>query len=128
LGELNAHSYDDSRVEVVNEDALIWLAKSPDKYDVVLIDFPDPHSYSLGKLYTTRFYRLLRSRMSENASLAIQSTSPLTTRRSYWCIVRTLEASGFVVKPYQASVPSFGGVWGYALAKKRDFPTPTGPL
>jgi spermidine synthase len=128
LGELNAHAYDDPRVEVVNQDALIWLGKSEDEYDVAIIDFPDPHSYSLGKLYTTRFYRLLRSRLSDDASIGIQSTSPLTTRRSYWCIVRTLEASGFFVRPYQSSVPSFGGVWGYTLAKKRAFDPPTGSL
>lgn len=128
LGELNRRAYDDDRVEVVNRDALIWLAEGGDEYDVVLIDFPDPHSYSLGKLYTTRFYRLLRARMSADAAVGIQSTSPLTTRRSYWCIVRTLEASGFVVRPYQASVPSFGGVWGYALAKKGPFDAPAGPL
>jgi spermidine synthase len=128
LGELNGGAYDDARVEVVNRDAMIWLGETPDEYDAVLIDFPDPHSYALGKLYTTRFYRLLRSKMSANAALGMQATSPFTTRRSYWCIVRTLEASGFSVRPYVASVPSFGGVWGYALAKKNPFAPPAGPL
>ena len=28
-------------------------------YDFVVADFPDPNNYSLGKLYTTAFYRLL---------------------------------------------------------------------
>ena len=27
-------------------------------YDVAIIDFPDPNSYAVGKLYTTRFYRI----------------------------------------------------------------------
>jgi spermidine synthase len=43
----------------------------------------------------------------------------LVAPQSYWCIVRTLEAAGFVVKPFHASVPSFG-VWGYALASLSD--------
>jgi spermidine synthase len=128
LGDLNRHAYDDERVEVVNQDALIWLGKDEGVYDVVLIDFPDPHSYSLGKLYTTRFYRLLGARLADDSAVGMQATSPLTTRQSYWCIVRTLEASGFSVRPYQASVPSFGGVWGYALAKKGDFDVPHGAL
>jgi spermidine synthase len=127
LGELNGHAYDDGRVEVVNRDALIWLGETDRTFDAVLIDFPDPHSYALGKLYTTRFYRLLRSRMRDEAAVGVQATSPFTTRRSYWCIVRTLEASGFTVRPYVASVPSFGGVWGFALAKKGPFPTPQDP-
>jgi spermidine synthase len=44
--------------------------------------------------------------------------------KSYWCIIRTLEAAGFVVRPYHAAVPSFG-VWGFALARKTDFDIPT---
>ncbi len=128
LGELNRHAYDDERLEVVNEDALIWLERTKGKYDVVLIDFPDPHSFSLGKLYTTRFYRVLRAHLADDGAVGIQATSPLGTRRSYWCIVRTIEAAGFCVKPYQASVPSFGGVWGFALARKRPFEVPNGPL
>jgi spermidine synthase len=127
LGRLNAHAYDDPRVRVVNRDALIWLEEQAGTFDVVLIDFPDPHSFSLGKLYTTRFYRLLRARMSGQGALAIQATSPLATRRSYWCIVRTLEAAGFSVRPYQVGVPSFG-VWGFALAKKGAFSLPGGGL
>ncbi|MBY0228139.1 MAG: hypothetical protein K2W96_02545, partial [Gemmataceae bacterium] len=127
LRELCARSYEDARVTVVNEDALVWLDGSSQEFDAVLIDFPDPHSFALGKLYTTRFYSLLRKRMADGAALAIQATSPLTTRRSYWCIVRTLSASGFAVRPYQASVPSFG-VWGFALAKKEAFPLPAGKL
>jgi spermidine synthase len=128
LGELNWHAFDDPRVRVVNRDALIWLEQDKGTYDAALIDFPDPHSFSLGKLYTTRFYRLLKARLAKDGALGIQATSPLATRRAYWCIVRTLEAAGFHVRPYQASVPTFGGVWGFALAKKKAFAVPRGPM
>src|SRR5205085_2437937 len=81
LGELNRHAYRDPRVKVVNRDALIWLEElvreGSRPFDAVLIDFPDPHSFSLGKLYTTRFYRLLRRQMTSQAALAVQCTSPL---------------------------------------------------
>ena len=123
----NQGAYDDPRVEVVNQDALIWLAQTDLRPDVVLIDFPDPHSYALGKLYTSRFFRLLRSRLSDDGAVAIQSTSPLSTRKSYWCIIRTMEAAGFKVRPYQVGMPSFG-IWGFALARKVDFALPTGTL
>ena len=77
--------------------------------DVRLIDFPDPHSFALGKLYTTRFYRLLRRHLADGGAVGIQATSPLTTRRSFWCVMRTMEAAGLSVKAYHAAVPSFGG-------------------
>ncbi len=124
LSELNAHAYSDPRVRVVNQDAMVWLEKASGLFDVAIIDFPDPNSYSLGKLYTTRFYRLLKSRLTQEAAVSIQSTSPLFARSSYWCIIRTLEAAGFSVRPYQTAVPSFG-VWGFALAKLQSFSPPT---
>jgi spermidine synthase len=128
LARLNGNAYDDERVTVVNQDALIWLEQRAEgTFDAVLIDFPDPHSFSLGKLYTTRFYRLLRSRLVAGGAVAVQATSPLLTRRSYWCIVRTLEAAGFHVRPYQVGMPSFG-IWGFALAKKAPFELPRGGL
>jgi spermidine synthase len=131
LGELNQHAYRDPRVRVVNRDALVWLEEQSREgtspFDAVLIDFPDPHSFSLGKLYTTRFYRLLRRQMTARAALAVQCTSPLATRQSYWCVVRTLEAAGFSVQPYAVGVPSFG-IWGFALARQEPFELPAGPL
>jgi spermidine synthase len=97
--------------------------RNPQSYDVAIIDFPDPNSFSLGKLYTTRFYRLLRQRLTPDATVSIQCTSPLFARKSYWCIIRTMEAAGFFVKPYQVAVPSFG-VWGFALARQTPFDAP----
>jgi len=128
LGRLNAHAYDDPRVKVVNQDALVWLEKQTGVFDVVLIDFPDPHSFTLGKLYTTLFLPAAAGAPGRpGRGVAVQATSPLATRQSYWCIVRTLEAARFSVRPYQVGVPSFG-VWGFALAKKSAFPPPAGEL
>ena len=124
LGALNAHAYRDPRVRVVNEDAMIWIERERDRFDVAIIDFPDPSSFALGKLYTTRFYRLLRTRLTPEAVVSVQCTSPLTAPRAYWCIVRTMEAAGLHVRPYQATVPSFG-VWGFALASQRPFDAPS---
>jgi spermidine synthase len=124
LAELNHHAFDDPRVHVVNQDAMIWLEEGEEQYDAAIIDFPDPSTYALGKLYTTRFYRLLKNRLTENAAVAVQATSPLFARRSYWCIVRTLEAAGFHVQPYHVSVPSFNGEWGFVLVKKTAFEPP----
>ncbi len=123
LAELNKHSYDDRRVHVINQDAMIWLEEQGPTYDAAIVDFPDPNSYALGKLYTTRFYRLLKARLAPGAAVAVQSTSPLFARTSYWCIMKTIEAAGFSVKPYYTAVPSFG-VWGFALARVTPFDPP----
>jgi spermidine synthase len=127
LADLNKHSFEDRRVHVINEDAFIWLERSTDEpYVAAIVDFPDPNTFALGKLYTTRFYRLLRNRVTPNAGVSVQSTSPMFARNSYWCIVRTLEAAGFVVRPYYTAVPSFG-LWGFALARMTPFEVPAKP-
>ena len=123
LAELNKHSFDDVRVHVINEDAMIWLEKQTEPFDAAIVDFPDPNSFALGKLYTTRFYHLLKGRLRVDAPVAVQSTSPLFARASFWCIVRTIEAAGFAVKPYYTAVPSFG-IWGFALARTSAFDAP----
>jgi spermidine synthase len=124
LGALNAHAFEDPRVKVVNRDAMIWIEEVRDLFDVAIIDFPDPNTFSLGKLYTTRFYQLLRARLVPDATIGVQCTSPLFARQSYWCIVRTMEAAGLHVRPYQTTVPSFG-VWGFALASQRPLDAPS---
>ncbi|TWU15836.1 polyamine aminopropyltransferase [Allorhodopirellula heiligendammensis] len=132
LAMLNERSLSDPKVAVINQDAFVWAkdrleplaadtSDSPDaKFDAVVIDFPDPSSYSVGKLYTTYFYRALKRHLAPDAGVAIQCTSPLVAPKSYWCILQTLRQSGFDVSPYHASVPTFG-VWGFALAR----PLPT---
>lgn len=124
LGELNHHSFKDPRVKVANGDAFVWLDNNEiEPFDIAIVDFPDPNNFALGKLYSTRFYSLLKKKLQPDAAVVIQCTSPLIARKSYWSIIKTLEASGFDVKPYQTTVPSFG-VWGYALAKMTPFEQP----
>jgi spermidine synthase len=128
LKELNQGALSDPRVRVINDDAMVWVSEEhegiPRKFDVVIVDFPDPNNFALGKLYTVRFYRLLKERLAERAVVAVQSTSPLVARRSFWCVVRSMETAGFHVRPYHAFVPSFGE-WGYALASLDPVPVPT---
>ena len=124
LADLNRHSFQDPRVTVTNDDAMVWLDEHDDAlWDVVIVDFPDPNNFALGKLYTRLFYRRVLARLAPGGAVAVQATSPLFARKSYWCIIETIRAAGFAVQPYQVTVPSFG-VWGYALAKRTQFEPP----
>ena len=127
--ELNGGSLDSPRVHVLNADAMAWLSDADPalRFDVVIADFPDPNNFSLGKLYTTRLYGLVRRHLDPDGAFVVQSTSPLFARTSFWCIAQTIEHAGFHVRPYHAFVPSFGE-WGYVLARVDDFPVPTRTL
>lgn len=123
LRELNEGSLHRPEVTIVHADAMVWLKENDHLFDVIIVDFPDPNNFALGKLYTTGFYRLARKRLREGGAMVVQATSPMFARHSFWCIARTIEASGFFVRPYHAFVPSFGE-WGYVLAKREEFDIP----
>jgi spermidine synthase len=124
LRELNADSLHSKKLEVVNADAFGWLDAHDGVYDVIVVDFPDPTNFALGKLYTTSFYRLVDQHLAAGGYAVIQTTSPLIARKSFWTVVTTLEAVGLTATPYHAHVPSFGE-WGYVLASHRPWRQPT---
>lgn len=121
LSELNGESLRHPKMRVVNTDAMRFIAEGDAQYDVVIVDFPDPNNFSLGKLYTTGFYKLLKKRLAPDGVAVVQSTSPLFARRSFWCVNATLQAVGFWTEPYHTLVPSFGE-WGYVLVANEPAP------
>jgi spermidine synthase len=123
LRVLNVDALASPKVKVVNADALLWLENNDDVFDFVVVDFPDPSNFAIGKLYSAAFYRLLEKHLNAGALAVIQSTSPLYARQSFWCVVTTLESVGLVTTPYHALVPSFGE-WGFVLAGRRAYQPP----
>lgn len=102
-------------VQIQHVDALNFLNEVSGFYDVVIIDLPDPKSIGLNKLYTIEFYWTLQKRLSRNAMVAIQSTSPVHAKEVFLQTGRTMQAAGFQTLPYHDYVPSFGE-WGWHLA------------
>ncbi|MES2258858.1 MAG: polyamine aminopropyltransferase [Pseudomonadota bacterium] len=124
LVKLNGASFRDKRAHVVNADAAIWLKESDDMFDAVIIDFPDPSSFALGKLYSVPFYGMVKKHLSANGLAVVQSTSPFFAPHAYWTIDATLRDVGMRTYPYHAYVPSFGE-WGFILASpQRDYTPP----
>lgn len=124
---LNGGSLIDPRVTVINDDAMVWLDRHEALFDLVFVDFPDPNGFSVGKLYTSRFYAILKRHLDPDGFFAVQATSPLFARRSFWIIERTIAAAGLTTHAYHASVPSFGE-WGFVLGGRKPFAPPASVL
>jgi spermidine synthase len=123
LTALNQDALHSPRLRIVNADAFTWLEQHPDIYDVIVVDFPDPSNYALGKLYSTSFYQLVDLHLSASGYAVVQTTSPLVARRSFWTVAATLEAVGLTITPYHVHVPSFGE-WGFIIASRRPWVMP----
>ena len=89
------------------------------KFPLIIIDFPDPYNLHTAKLYTRQFYELVKSVLSPNGVLALQSTSPLFNRKSFLCIGNTLEEAGFNILPMKVNMRTFED-WGFYLASTQD--------
>jgi spermidine synthase len=124
LRQLNGDSLHSPKLRIVNADAFAWLESTPGQFDVIVVDFPDPTNFSIGKLYTTSFYALLDGHLAASGYAVVQTTSPLIARKSYWTVAATIEAAGLQATPYHAHVPSFGE-WGFILAARRPWRMPT---
>ncbi|MFC0135234.1 spermidine synthase [Massilia eurypsychrophila] len=125
LVKLNAKAFSDPRVTVVNADAAVWLKDSGAMFDAAIIDFPDPSSFALGKLYSVPFYSMVKKHVAANGLVVVQSTSPFFAPHAYWTIEATLRDVGMRTYPYHAYVPSFGE-WGFVLASpQQQFVPPT---
>ncbi|HEY6512126.1 MAG TPA: polyamine aminopropyltransferase [Burkholderiaceae bacterium] len=124
LQRLNDGALRSPKVQVVQADAFTWLdANHGDMFDAIVIDFPDPTNFSLGKLYTTTFYERVDRHLAAGGFAVAQTTSPLQARRSFWTVVTTVEATGLSATPYHAHVPSFGE-WGFVVMGRRPFTPP----
>ena len=120
LRGLNQDSLNSPKVQLITADAFVWLRKNPKRFDFIVVDFPDPGNYSIGKLYSDTFYRVLSRTLQPDGAMVIQSTSPYYAKKSFWCVVNTLKSVGLLTTPYHAYVPSFGD-WGYVLATHQPF-------
>jgi spermidine synthase len=123
LARLNDHSLSSPKLRIVQADAFTWLDGNDEVFDAIVVDFPDPTNFALGKLYTTSFYERLDRHLSAGGFAVVQTTSPLLARRSFWTVVTTIEAVGLTATPYHAHVPSFGE-WGFVLLGRRPWAAP----
>lgn len=122
LVELNQNALSSDKLEIINSDAFIWLRKNTERFDFVVVDFPDPNNFSLGKLYSDTFYLFLKKALKPEALVVVQSTSPYVARRAYWCVDETIRSVGFNTMPYHVLVPSFGD-WGFIMASMAKVPS-----
>jgi spermidine synthase len=123
LATLNQGALASSKVHVINADAFVWLQSTQQRFDAVIVDFPDPSNYSIGKLFSLTFYRRLAAVIADDGWAVIQSTSPYVARRAFWCVEHTVQAAGLTPAAYHVLVPSFGE-WGFVIAGHHDFSPP----
>ncbi len=121
LPEHSRGAFEDRRTELYHVDARDFLAKSEQRYDIIIIDLPDPLEEGPAyRLYTREFYRLARDRLTENGIISVQSGSAVMTELlNFTAVTNTLKSVFPIVCPYTVVVPGYGGPWGLCTASAK---------
>lgn len=119
ITDINENSLLSDKLNILNMDAYEYLENCSERYDVIIVDLPDPNTEVLNKLYSNIFYRMCGGCLTDSGVLVVQSTSPYYATKAFWCINKTIESEGFNVKAYHIEVPAFGD-WGFNMASKRE--------
>ncbi|MBL4652004.1 MAG: polyamine aminopropyltransferase [Flavobacteriales bacterium] len=115
--QLNDSAYYDPKVKVVNQDAFQYLMETDQFFDVMILDFPDPKSIDINRVYTKEFYQLCNKKLRNNGVLVTQAVSPYYTTKAYRSIEKTVAAAGFNSLAIHNHVYSFGE-WGWVIGSK----------
>jgi spermidine synthase len=108
----------DPRVEVINRDGRLYLDREREKYDLIIVNLPDPFTAQINRFYTREFFALARSRLGPAGIMSIGVTSAENyisgeLRNFLGCIYKTIKS----VFPYQVVIP---GGSNYFLASDTD--------
>ncbi len=115
---MNDSAYYHQKVAVINQDAFQYLEEANQFFDVVILDFPDPKSIDLNRVYTKEFYQLCYNALRPNGVFVTQAVSPYYTAAAYKSIEKTVQAAGFNALPIHNHVYSFGE-WGWVIGSKK---------
>jgi spermidine synthase len=122
-------AFEDSRTELHHIDARDYLEKTKDKYDIIIIDLPDPiEKGPAALLFTQEFYQMVRERLTKDGLMAVQAGSASPTELlNFTAVNNTLKSVFSIVTQYANYVPCFGGPWGFCIASQKQNPARLSP-
>jgi len=114
LSEINKNSWEDSRAEVNVGDAMDYIKKTDEKFDIIFSDLTDPGE--AGKyFYSKDFYDLCKNVMTDNSILvthgSISSNPEFIAEKVYAGFRELFNHSAF----YSAHIQSFNSEYGFLL-------------
>ncbi|MGA2755041.1 MAG: fused MFS/spermidine synthase [Terracidiphilus sp.] len=96
----------DPRVHLHLVDGRRFLTATSDKFDVIIVDVPDPQTAQLNRFYTVEFFRLARAHLAPQGLLAIELRSAEETISPDLAeFLRSIRRTLGEVFPYQAAIP-----------------------
>lgn len=125
LPSISGGAFDDPRVELILQDGKAFLENTTDTYDIIVMDLTDPLEDSPAEdLFTTDFYKTVRSRLTPTGVAAIQCGSLLFQPGEVKGVRASLAASFANTFLHTAVVPGYQlSSFGFIYATDNAAPT-----
>lgn len=122
LPSINQKSFSHPKAEIVIADGAKFVRESKEKFDVILIDSPDP----LGPakvLFSSPFYRNLHKIMKPQSIVCRQSGSSILQKEELRSNFKLLKKEFQHTAVYLASIPTYiGGLFSFLIASDKINP------
>ena len=120
----NARGLDDERVHIFYDNALRFIRRKSEEYDLIIVDSMDPFGPSEG-YFTREFYGICYHALREDGIMVNQQGSPFyrhdaeAMQRSHQRIIKLFPVS----RVYQAHITTYAaGYWLFGFASKKYHP------
>jgi len=61
----------DRRIHVINTDGRLFVKQTPHRYDVVILDVPDPSTSQINRFYTEEFFREIKRALADGGVVSL---------------------------------------------------------
>jgi spermidine synthase len=106
--------FDNPKLQLVIDDGLKFVAKTTEKYDLIVLDLPDPIGPATA-LYEAAFFADCKRALAPGGVLTLHMGSPVSRPEHVRDIYRRLAAEFAIVRPYVMFIPLYGALWSMAF-------------
>ena len=108
ISKINKNSLSNKKVNLYYEDALKFIEKTNNTYDLVIADRPDPIG-AAKTLYKKKFYKLVENIMSKNSIAIFQSGVPFLQKKELKMVIKDIKNNFKYCGVFLTVVPSYIG-------------------
>jgi spermidine synthase len=120
IKKINENAANNPKVNLINDDAFVYLKNNFKLYDLIIADLPDPSNNSIAKLYSKQFFKLAQRSLKKDGIFITQAGEINFSNLAFNCIYNTLGNVFDHKNPYYVNIPSFGQ-WGFIMASNLPF-------
>jgi spermidine synthase len=107
--------FSNPKLDVRIADGAAFITTTTKRFDLIYLDLTDPIG-TAEALYTQSFYRDCKRALAAGGALVLHIGSPFSHPARVTESVANLRAVYSHVSPYFAHIPSYGALWGFAIA------------